>query len=80
MKLISNKQAENIVELVIATCTKAQGRGELNDDEKEAIIQFTRSATASIKVLNKLLANKQMGCETAREIIAAIDSVSRDNE
>ena len=52
--ILSSKQMDNIAELIISICVRAEGRGEITPEEKDAILQFTSNATASRKVIEEI--------------------------
>jgi len=53
-KIITYRQANNVVELIIDMAIRAQKRGEIAGQEQKAIINFTSSATAAIRLLEEM--------------------------
>jgi hypothetical protein len=51
---LTSKQMDNILDLIISICVKAESRGEITQEERDAIIQFTSNATASKKILEQI--------------------------
>ena len=56
--ILDPRQMDNIVKLIIDICAKAESRGEVTKEEREAILQFTSNATMSNKTLQKILSGE----------------------
>lgn len=56
MTILTLKQMENIVHLIIDIGAEAEARGRITPAEKEAILAFTSTATACREVLDDVIA------------------------